>query len=135
MRQVKFRGISVESGELVYGDLFTDHNNHVYILPNKQTLWRIQDDGVEMRAVMTAYKVKPETVGQFTGLKGKNGVEIWEDDLVVTQDADLMVVEWSNHYAGFQYRFMDNGLRLDTAEGPEDHDIVKVLSSVHQQEG
>jgi len=66
MREIKFRGKRVDNGEWVYG---------YYIVAGGIPF-------ISTFGVREPIAVIPETVGQYTGLKDKNGVEICEGDRV-----------------------------------------------------
>lgn len=94
MREILFRGKRKDNGMWIEGDY--QHfciGNDIYVYIGR---W-----GEESRSV------KPETVGQFTGLTDKNGKNIFEGDILKWDDIEwgsehLEVVEWN--YSLFSIR-------------------------------
>lgn len=94
-------------------------------------------------------EVLPETVGQFTGLTGKNGVKIFEGDVVQIHsrssvNGEVMAVI-AFHHGCFGYAYIDYDPDDDDNECPafdasynnEDHlaqyahNFIKVIGNIH----
>ena len=95
MREILFRGKRADNGEWVYGSLITERN----MFDGNLMTMHIQD----IEEPYDDNLIDDETVGQFTGLTDKNGVKVFEGDIVRIFDGEYcsVVIKYSNEQGSF----------------------------------
>lgn len=92
MRNIIFRGKRLDNGEWEYGDLLQYDDGSVCIGVHSKNY---TDDGFNSGQYRRIALVDEDTVGQYTGMKDKNGKKIFERDIMslVTEFGDTIIRE------------------------------------------
>lgn len=120
MREILFRGKCLFTGEWVYGSYLPDTDtldeNTAYILT-----YELNDPDYVYE------KVDLPTVGQYTGMKDKNGKKIFEGDVfTVSAYGWVAVVEWDEENARYLGRLTTGNICYVGRE-PR----VEVIGNIH----
>ena len=123
MREILFRGQSIEDNRWVYGDLIREKKSFGKICTR---IYRTTNNGWEL------IDVDSKTVGQYTGLNDENGNKIFENDIVAYWDtystengqseADCIgKVVWDDETISFQ---VTNRLSAESYEVLDDCSVI-----------
>lgn len=133
-----FKGKRKDNGEWVYWNQFGE-TAEPYL------------DDFGMCSHITEEYIIPETVGQCTGLEDKNGVKIFEGDIVLCHHEKFIdshpmhpefkrytrkyIVEWGTQQSRGGYRLRNKSIHFAlTGNVVINHDI-EVIGNVHDKEG
>lgn len=117
-REIKFRGRRKNGGSWIYGDLCRQ----------ELTTCIFPQDAYDS---YNNYIVDESTVGQYTGLKDNNGVEIYEGDIVVLRNFRTVFVWYNINRCSFEFReYVSDGGFVDSLKD-FNIDLYEVVGNIH----
>lgn len=114
MPEILFRGKRVDNGEWISGSILSFDDGGKVILSSTAKVFK--EHGTTTICCNECYDVYPETVGQYTGLTDKNGVKIFEGDIVKeykSKDKVKGVVKFGEYQSGINKYADDLGFYVE----------------------
>ncbi|NCB85838.1 MAG: hypothetical protein EOM44_15340 [Bacteroidia bacterium] len=136
-RVIKFRGKALET-DSCYSEKFVHGGISIYNKNNTQDqsehYFIVETAKDNLGFITRMVEVKPETVGQFTGLLDKNGKEIYEHDIIQREDGrkDTVVYELGEFITkeeGWELNWLIKHRLGDFGEE------ITVIGNVYEKEG
>lgn len=115
MREILFRGkVADEPDEWVYG----------YLLPDARIIQTVEFTENKCCGVGT-FQIRPETVGQYTGMTDKNGKKMFEGDIIKDRFDDIGQIEYKPKYVAFIIQGWETGFAFWVKKD------IEVIGNIH----
>ena len=131
-KEIKFRGIRRDNNEWIVGHLVYG-TSQSFIIPIGNIMMGAKLGVDSINSV--CHNVKPETVGQFTGLKDKNDVYIYEGDICQFTYDDIikkLVVVWADYLMMWKFTESLDGPLYRSSRTITNSETLKVIGNIHQ---
>lgn len=127
-REILFRGKRFGNGEWVEGYFakYRDFQNKVYT-----SILQFDKDDFGDAYCCGKVPVIPETVGQFTGLRDRNGKAVYEGDIVEDECTHVLyIIEWDDMNACFSLAKKEFAHTEYVGDIDDVHEM-EVISNIH----
>lgn len=134
MRDMKFRGQTIHSRVWAYGHYVQIEGRSYIILDDAQ----LGEDSTSFEEAIVGFiEVDPETVEQYTGLKDKNGRDIYEGDIAWDCEGKVAGVityivgydDMTDYDVGLGYYVLRN---VEIADIMCDSECLEVIGNIHE---
>lgn len=125
MRETLFRGKRIDNGEWVYGWAFGDKAKSIIEIDKEYP------NEYRVEAYYTSVVI-PETVGQYTGLKDKNGKKIFEGDVLdhPIQGKRVVYYPFNERVASYGLREISTGMSSTLQDS---HRVYEIIGNIHEE--